>query len=518
MKKLINLNTLFIIVISALIVLPIFFLRDFTPKNELKYINIAFNMIQNHNFFSMSDNISAYTDKPPFFFWLINIIASLFKSYNLGIIGFFLSYIPAAAILILSLFFSAKYISKTKASFVALMLITTPIFFITASCIRMDMLMTLFITLSLVLFFMIYTGQLKNSTTNSLFIYLFIGAAVYIKGPAGIIVPVFTIILFLVFEKNLSFLKEIYFVQGVIFILSMILLWFIPSLYFNGSGYISDILQKQLIGRAVNSDVHNRPFYYYLSILPLLYFQWFPFMVSCTLFYIKNRHLVNKYEKFMFIWAGFTILFFSLVSSKLWIYLLPASFPAAIILTSFINKNLYNNYVKIPLFITAFLNFSIGMAVILHHHKVIHSVAVSDFLFSGISFILFSIFSVILYFKNKNLSLYFSTIFIFIALTANLAFIIPKYNGLIGLKEGISKIGKTDSTIVAYKFYPGVYGGFYINTHISLYNSINSIKALPYNSVVIITKPKYETEIISQNLTYNYIYKNNNYSIIKIKK
>lgn len=514
MKKLINLNTLFIIVISSLIVIPILFLRDFTPKNELKYINIAVNMVQNHNFFSMSDNISAYTDKPPFFFWLINIIASVFKNYTLGITGFFLSYIPAAAILILSLLFSIRYISKTRAYFAALMLITTPLFFISASCIRMDMLMTLFITLSLVIFFMIYTNQLKNSIFNSFLIYLFTVAAVYIKGPAGIIVPIFTIILFLAFEKNLHFLKKIYFVQGVIFILLMIFLWFIPSLYFNGSGYISDILKKQLIGRAVNSDVHNRPFYYYLSILPLLYFQWFPFIVSCAVFYFKNKNFVNKYEKFMFIWAGFTFLFFSLVSSKLWIYLMPASFPAAIILTSFINRNIYNNYVKIPLFITAFVNFSAGTAVIVLSHKVISAINVSDFLFSGITFILFSVLSVVLYFKNKILSLYLSTILIFILFTANLTFIVPEYNGLIGLKEGVSKINKTSAPIFAYKFYPGVYGGFYINRHISILNSADSIPAM----AVIITRPKYEKEITSQNLKYSYIYKNKNYSIIKIIK
>ena len=518
MKKLVNKNSLFIIIISALIILPIFFLRDFTPKNELKYINIAVNMVNSHNFFSMYDNIEVYTDKPPFFFWLINIISNIFKGYNLGIIGFFLSYIPALTILFISFFFSKRYIGKNASLFAPIALITTPIFFITASCIRMDMLMTLFIVLSLVIFFLIYDNKLKNTFFNSFLIYLFIGAAVYIKGAAGIVVPIFTIIIFLLLEKNLSFLKKIYFIQGIFVILTMFLLWFIPSIYFNGSGYLSDIFKKQLLGRAVNSTIHKRAFYYYVSILPLLYFQWFPFIVSAFIFFYKKRNSIKLFEKFMFIWALFTILFFSLVSSKLWIYLLPAVFPMAIILTSFIRENIENNsnYIKIPLFITSTLNILLGTAVLILHNNLISSISINDFIFSAFIFIVLSTATILLYSKNKVLSIYLPTAVTFIFLTINLAFVVPKYNNIIGLKDGISKLKSISSDIVAYKFTPGVYGGVYINKNIKVLISLSDISVSQNTPVAIITRTKYANEINEKEFTYNYIYKNSEFSIISI--
>ena len=61
-----------IVIISAVAILPLFFLRDFTPKNELKYIEIAKTMANNGQYFTLYDNGVAYTDKPPFFFWIIN--------------------------------------------------------------------------------------------------------------------------------------------------------------------------------------------------------------------------------------------------------------------------------------------------------------------------------------------------------------------------------------------------------------------------------------------------------------
>ena len=67
MFKLKKSELIFLFIVSLIIFVPLFFLRDYTPKNELKYINIANDMYHNGRLFTLIDNGNIYTDKPPFF-------------------------------------------------------------------------------------------------------------------------------------------------------------------------------------------------------------------------------------------------------------------------------------------------------------------------------------------------------------------------------------------------------------------------------------------------------------------
>ena len=60
---------LFIPLILFLITIPLI-MRDFTPRDELKYIDISNTMIKTHNFFVQYFNNELYTDKPPLYFWM----------------------------------------------------------------------------------------------------------------------------------------------------------------------------------------------------------------------------------------------------------------------------------------------------------------------------------------------------------------------------------------------------------------------------------------------------------------
>ena len=79
---------LFIPLVLILITLPLI-LRDFTPRDELKYIDISSTMIKTHNFFVQYFNNQMYTDKPPLYFWLIIISRYILGGfYTYGIVLF----------------------------------------------------------------------------------------------------------------------------------------------------------------------------------------------------------------------------------------------------------------------------------------------------------------------------------------------------------------------------------------------------------------------------------------------
>ena len=59
----------FIFVFLAL--LPVLFLRDYTPGNELRYLSIADEAIKNGSWITFSNHGEPYADKPPLYFWII---------------------------------------------------------------------------------------------------------------------------------------------------------------------------------------------------------------------------------------------------------------------------------------------------------------------------------------------------------------------------------------------------------------------------------------------------------------
>ena len=60
---------LFIFIVVAL--LPVLILRDYTPDNELRYLSIVDEAMENGTFFTFYNQGEIYADKPPLYFWLI---------------------------------------------------------------------------------------------------------------------------------------------------------------------------------------------------------------------------------------------------------------------------------------------------------------------------------------------------------------------------------------------------------------------------------------------------------------
>ena len=62
-------HLIFLFVFIAL--LPILLLRDFTPANELKYLSIAEEAIENGHIFAFYNHGVPYADKPPLYLWIV---------------------------------------------------------------------------------------------------------------------------------------------------------------------------------------------------------------------------------------------------------------------------------------------------------------------------------------------------------------------------------------------------------------------------------------------------------------
>lgn len=300
--------------------LPLLYFRDFTPNNELKYLSIADEALRNGNWLTFTNHGIPYADKPPLYFWIIMAGKYLLGSHHMWFLGLF-SLLPALLILHILSRWLRPFIDPRDALTAELMLMTTGLFAGSAFVLRMDMLMSLFIFLSLYTFYKIYSRQFRKRDKILLPVYIFL--ALFTKGPVGILMPFASIVCYLFLQKKLrTFGTYFGFLQWAI-LLGLCLLWFIGVYAEGGKAYLDNLLFKQTVHRAVDSFHHKEPFWYYLRTIWYSLAPWSLFYITILFIGIRNKLTGGEIEKFFLTVLTVTFFMLSIFSSKLDIYLLP---------------------------------------------------------------------------------------------------------------------------------------------------------------------------------------------------
>lgn len=304
-------------------ILPMLILRDFTPDNELRYLSIADEALQNGSIFTFASHGMVYADKPPLYLWIVMLGKWLLGYHSLLLLGLF-SFVPALVIIAIMDNWVKELLSERERLVAQLMLITSGFFVGAAVVLRMDMLMCMFIVLALRTFFRIYSGNGRARDSIVFPIYIFL--AIFTKGPIGIIVPLVSTILFLIVQKEIRTIGKYWNMKTFAILLLLCGAWFIGVYAEGGSKYLNNLLFNQTINRAVNSFHHKEPFYYYFVAFLYSLAPWSLLIVGVLIAGIKRKCASTDLERFFLTIALSTFMIFSLVSSKLAIYMLPA-FP-----------------------------------------------------------------------------------------------------------------------------------------------------------------------------------------------
>ena len=98
-KKLIDRHPILAVVILMLLTLsPLMALRDYTPSNELRYLSIVDEALQDGHVLAFTNHGEDYADKPPLYFWLMMLFKLLLGEHNMYVLSL-LSFIPACIII-----------------------------------------------------------------------------------------------------------------------------------------------------------------------------------------------------------------------------------------------------------------------------------------------------------------------------------------------------------------------------------------------------------------------------------
>ena len=142
----------------VLAVLPLCIFRDFTVANELRYLSIADEALRAGSIFTFTNHGIDYADKPPLYFWIIMSGKLIFGKHSMLFLAIF-SLVPALVILHIMDRWVRNLLTQNERLVAQLMLITSAYFLGTSVYLRMDMLMSMFIVLSMHSFYKMYTGK-----------------------------------------------------------------------------------------------------------------------------------------------------------------------------------------------------------------------------------------------------------------------------------------------------------------------------------------------------------------------
>lgn len=321
---------LVIIVLFCLALLPVIILRDFTPSNELRYLSIADEALRNHTFFAFTNHGAPYPDKPPLYLWLIMLCRWLTGGHHLWLLSL-LSFIPAIGIVMVINKWVITEMSSNSRTLAMLMTLTSGLFLVSAITIRMDMLMCLFITLSLREFWTLLTMSGDVRRAHWLFpVFIFLG--IFTKGALALAIPLVSTAIFCTlsdFAGATLGLRVRRFckiwnwqVWGVLFI--CVGTWFAATYIEGGADFIRNMLFKQTLGRAFHAFHHNAPFYYYLIHFWYCLAPWALVVVCAIIVALRPTTIRSNLQCFFLVIALTTFGLLSCISGKLQIYMLPA--------------------------------------------------------------------------------------------------------------------------------------------------------------------------------------------------
>lgn len=329
-------TTIVIIIFITIALLPVMLARDYTPSNELRYLNIVDEMIDGAHPFAMSDHSVPYADKPPLYFWFASLMKMIAGRHYMFLLTL-LSFVPAIVIAFVMDRWTGERLTPLQRSAATLMLFSTAYFLASSMVLRMDMLMCMFIVLSLYTFHKIYLNkkgardraahikshESANYQKDTLLLPVFVFLAIFSKGAVGFLVPVISIIVFLISERDWRIRRYLGLrFWGILILLCA--LWFTGVYIDGGKEYFNNLLFHQTVDRAVNSFHHKEPFWYYLVA------YWYIFAPWCVLIFVsffvgaKGRFLGDSTSKLFICIAATTFVMLSIISSKIAIYMLPA--------------------------------------------------------------------------------------------------------------------------------------------------------------------------------------------------
>lgn len=307
-------------------------LLNLTNPDEVFYAQTAKEMIKHHSWLTPYLFDKPQFEKPIFLYWLLRFGFMLFGVSSFGA-RFFPALFAILGVIAVYLLGILGYKDSKKAFMSALILMSSSLYIGLARTVFTDMIFTVFILLAFLSFFWAYCRR-ERKMLGILLFFIFSGLAVLTKGPLGFLIPILTIILFLLVKNDLKFLLCRYSVWGFIVLLGVSLPWYMIMIQKYGHDFTHEFFYNDHFRRIIEAE-HKRydTWYFYPFSMIAYMFPWSLFMLMAIAYFFRNiRHDFSAIYIFLACWVFVVLLIFQPAHSKLPSYILPL-FPALAIIT-----------------------------------------------------------------------------------------------------------------------------------------------------------------------------------------
>ena len=311
-------------------------------RDEPRFAEASREMIQRGNYIVPYFNNQLRLDKPPLTYW------AQVASYRIFGQNDFAARFPsgiAAALAALSIFVWGHRIGGEKLGWWAAIIFTLSLqTFVHAKAAVADMWLVLFVTLAHWAGYELFqrptprseninqTSNIKHQTLVLwLTFYLSLALGFLAKGPIAW-TPLLTVVVIIIYTRDWQMLRRFKFAVGVALLLAVVALWGIPALIQTHGEFFSIGIGRHVIGRSLTTmEGHGASSVgVYLLLWPFyfvtVFVSFFPWSIKLPLLTKTLWHHRDRVDDYLFIGTAIIFVIFSLVSTKLPHYTLPA-FP-----------------------------------------------------------------------------------------------------------------------------------------------------------------------------------------------
>ncbi|HEX6159498.1 MAG TPA: glycosyltransferase family 39 protein, partial [Thermoanaerobaculia bacterium] len=286
--------------------------RELYVGDETKYSQVVREMRTGSVFLPTLEG-SPFTHKPPLHFWVIRTLTVPFGAYSIW--PFVIPSLVAFACLLLLL----HRMGGIYAAFVGG---TSLMIWGSAQTARMDLTFNALLVLAAL---MVERFFERDDFRALLWAAIATGFAALAKGPMAPVI-ILTLILFEWLRRRR--MPRGNYVLPLLAMLAVPLLWLVPAIVIGGENYWREIFFKQTVGRAVGAWVHKSPPWFYLTHAPADTAPWFLLLVVALIAVYKRN---DTRAKFFVSWLLAVLVPYSLLSSKLDVYMMALLPPVAVI-------------------------------------------------------------------------------------------------------------------------------------------------------------------------------------------
>jgi 4-amino-4-deoxy-L-arabinose transferase-like glycosyltransferase len=348
--------------LCAIAIAPLFVLlghRGLNEPDEGRYSEMGREMLVTGDWLVPRLNGVPHYAKPAWIYWCI---ATSLKIFGINEWGARFPSLLAACVTLLAAFIIGKRMAGPLAGFFSVLVLSSSfLFFVASRLITPDMMLTAWVTLALMSFWLWWTEKgganaptpvARGRSANLWLIsfYICLGFAFFNKGPVSLGLSFLTILGFLFFQKKLSHLKQMGLIPGLILTLAIALPWFLIMCKLNPDLW-DFFLRGEIKDRVISGRGRVKQWHFFFWVLPLACIPWLFLAISAVTKHarwILDGHKLKSASQFLLCWIIFPFIMFTLSGSKLPTYILPLVVPVAILTGIWLSQAALNPVDKLP--------------------------------------------------------------------------------------------------------------------------------------------------------------------------